>query len=156
VGYSLGADLVVHHASEQPDAVAGLVLVDGANPVPEPFITEADLPVLRAMWEEQETDVSLTAQDILDLNLELDVLRPRLLGRYRKIDRPISMIMSIAMAGDGGEGLAPRYNELWRAGVDRLARERPDISTSWLDADHRLVCTHAPQIARLIRRLVRC
>jgi pimeloyl-ACP methyl ester carboxylesterase len=53
VGYSLGADLAVHHASEHPGSVSGLVLVDGANPVPEPFVTEADLPLFRAMWQEQ-------------------------------------------------------------------------------------------------------
>lgn len=52
VGYSLGADLAVHYASEHPDTVAGLVLIDGANPVPEPFITEAVLPEFRAMWED--------------------------------------------------------------------------------------------------------
>ncbi len=163
VGYSLGADLVVHHASERPDAVAGLVLVDGANPLPEPIITDADLPAFRAMWEEQaarqETEraagtarqVLLTAQDILDLNLELDALRSGILDRYRRIDRPISMIMSTAIAGDSGEGRAPRYNQLWRAGVERLVRERPDVSTTWLDADHRLVFTHAPEIAEIIR-----
>ncbi len=160
VGYSLGADLVVHHAAEHPRTVAELVLVDGANPVPEPFLTEADLPVFRAMWEDQVarqgTEVSLTAQDILDLNLELDVLRPAILDRYRKIDRPISMIASTYMAGAGGDGRAQRYNRLWRAGVERLARELPHVSTSWLDADHRLVFTHAPQIARMIRTLVRC
>src|SRR5262245_53044429 len=79
VGYSLGADLAVHHAADRPDTVAALVLVDGANPLPEPIITEADLPEFRAMWEEQaarqETEraearrVSLTAQDVLGLNL---------------------------------------------------------------------------------------
>jgi pimeloyl-ACP methyl ester carboxylesterase len=160
VGYSLGADLVVHHASERPGTVAGLVLVDGAIPVPEPFITEADLPVFRAMWEDQaarqQTEVALTAQDILDLNLELDVLRPRILDRYRKIDGPISMIASTSIAGAAVDGRAARYNRLWRAGVERLARELPHICTTWVDADHRLVLTHAPQIARIIRTLAGC
>lgn len=126
VGYSLGADLAVHYASERPDAVAELVLIDGANPVAEPFITEADLPGFRAMWEEQVArqeaerakgsarQVLLTAQDILDLNLELDVPRPAILDQYRKIDCPISMIVSTAIAGDSTEGRAPRYNQLWR------------------------------------------
>jgi hypothetical protein len=112
------------------------------------------------MWEDQVarqgTEVSLTAQDILDLNLELDVLRPAILDPYRKIDRPISMIASTSMAGAGGDGRAQRYNRLWRAGVERLARELPHVSTSWLDADHGLVFTHAPQIAGIIRTLVRC
>ncbi|MEU6741407.1 alpha/beta fold hydrolase [Streptosporangium sandarakinum] len=160
VGYSLGADLAVHYASEHPDTVAGLVLIDGANPVPEPFITDAVLPVFRAMWEDLATQqeaergtarqVLLSAQEILDLNLEIDVIRSEILDRYRNIDRPISMIMSTSMAGDSSEGPAPRFNQNWRAGVERLVREHPHIATSRLDADHQLVFTHAPQIAQII------
>jgi pimeloyl-ACP methyl ester carboxylesterase len=161
VGYSLGADLAVHYASRHPGTVAELVLIDGANPVPEPFITEAVLPQFRAMWEglaaQQEAErgtarqVLLTAQEILDLNLEIDVIRSGILDRYRKIDRPIRMIMSTSMAGDSGEEYAQRFNLNWRAGVERLVREQPHITTSWLDADHQLVFTHAPEIARIIR-----
>ncbi len=161
VGYSLGADLAVHYASEHPDTVAGLVLIDGANPVPEPFITEAVLPEFRAMWEDMATQqeakrdtarqVLLTVQEILDLNLEIDVIRSGILDRYRKIDRPITMIMSTSMAGDSGEGHAPRFNQNWRAGVERLVREHPHIATTWFDADHQLVFTHAPRIAQIIR-----
>ncbi|MEU7990002.1 alpha/beta hydrolase [Streptosporangium canum] len=161
VGYSLGADLAVHYASEHPGTVAELVLIDGANPVPEPFITEAVLPEFRAMWEDLATQqeaalgtahqVLLTAQEILDLNVEIDVVRSSILDRYRKIDRPISMIMSTSMAGAGGEGHAPRFNQNWRAGVERLVRDQPHIATSWLDADHGLVVTHAPEIAQIIR-----
>ncbi len=162
VGYSLGADLAVHYASEHPGAVAELVLIDGANPVPEPFITEAVLPEFRAMWEElaarQETErgterqVLLTAREILGLNLEIDLIRSGILDRYGKIDRPITMIMSTSMAGDGDEGPAPKFNQNWRAGVERLVREHPHIATSWLDADHQLVFTHAREVARIIRR----
>jgi esterase len=103
--------------------------------------------------------VSLTTQNIIDLNVEIDVFRPSILDRYRKIDRPISMIMSTSMAGDHGEGQAARLNQLWRAGIERLVHERPHVSTSWLDADHWLVFTHAPEIAYVIRThtgLVRC
>lgn len=160
VGYSLGADLAVHHAAAHPGTVDRLVLVDGANPVPEPFLTEADRPVFRAMWDDLAAEnearrgtarqVLLTGQEILDLNVEIDEVRSRILGRYREIDRPIGMIMSTAMAGDSGEDLAVRCNRNWRAGVERLVRARPDIATSWLDADHGLVFTHAPEIARII------
>jgi pimeloyl-ACP methyl ester carboxylesterase len=52
MGHSLGADLAVHYAAEHPDSVAELVLIDGANPVPEPFITESELPEFRAMAED--------------------------------------------------------------------------------------------------------
>jgi esterase len=161
VGYSLGADLAVHYASEHPGTVAELVLIDGANPVPEPFITEALLPQFRAMWDDMAAQqqaergtarqVLLTAQEILDLNIEIDAVRSRILDRYRKVDRPISMIMSTSMAGDSGEGHAPRLNRNWRAGVERLLRQQPHIATSWIDADHGLVFTHAWEIAQIIR-----
>lgn len=160
-GHSYGADLVVHYSGEYPDAVSELVVIDGANPIPEPFITEIDLPEFRVLWEDLaawlETvegtarQVLLTAQEILDLNLELDVIRSGILDRYRRIDRPIRVIMSTSMAGDSVEGRAPRHNLLWRTGIDRLVRERPDITPSWLDAGHALVLTHAPDIARIIR-----
>ncbi|KUF18245.1 alpha/beta fold hydrolase [Streptomyces silvensis] len=172
VGYSLGADLAVHHASEHPGSVAGLVLVDGANPVPEPFITESDLPEFRAMWEEQAARqeaerraggggggahrVLLGARDILDLNLELDVIRTeRTLDRYARIDCPVSLVVSTSMAGTDGEARTERFNQLWRSGVERLVRARPGTATTWLDADHGLPFTHAPEIARIVRAAVR-
>ncbi len=114
-----------------------------------------------AMWKalatQQETmrgttrQVLLTAQEILDLNVEIDVVRSGILDRYRKIDRPISIVMSTSMAGDSGEEHALRLNQNWRAGVERLVREQPHIAPFWLDADHRLAFTHAPEIAQIIR-----
>jgi esterase len=161
VGYSLGADLAVHYASERPGTIAELVLIDGANPVPEPFITETDAEVFRAMWQAMATQqrslrdtarqVLLTGQEIFDLNVEVDAIRSRILERYRKIDRPITMIMSTSMAGDNGEEPAPRLNQNWRAGIARLLHEQPHIATFWLDADHQLTSTHAHEIARIIR-----
>ncbi|MEV4665709.1 alpha/beta hydrolase [Micromonospora echinofusca] len=162
VGYSLGADLAMHYASERPGTIAELVLIDGANPVPEPFITEADAAAFLAMWQEMATQqgslrdtarqVLLTAQEIFDLNVEVDVVRSGIMDRYRKIDRAISMIMSTSMAGDSGEEPAPRLNRNWRAGIERLLHEQPHIATFWLDADHRLAFTHAPEIAQIIRK----
>ncbi|MFD5316836.1 alpha/beta fold hydrolase [Streptomyces sp. NPDC127098] len=155
VGYSLGADLAVHHAAAHPDTVAGLVLVDGANPLPEPFLTDEDLAWFRELAREQATG-PLTADEIFDLGVEIDAVRARILDRYLRIDRPITMIMSTAIAGDSDAGRAPRHNRLWRAGVNRLVAERPDVAAHWLDADHRLVFTHAPEIARIIRRVLLC
>ncbi|MFC3996799.1 alpha/beta fold hydrolase [Nocardiopsis sediminis] len=163
VGYSLGADLAVHYAAEHPGSIAGLVLIDGANPLPEPFITEADLPQFRVLAQDQaarnkaasasgpEHQVLLTAQDVFALQLEIDVVRSAILDRYRRIDRPITMIMSASIAGDSTEGRAPRHNRLWHSGIERLRRERPSTSAIRLDADHRLPFTHAPDIARIIR-----
>ncbi|MFC9894792.1 alpha/beta fold hydrolase [Nocardia sp. NPDC127579] len=167
-GHSYGADLIVHYAAENPGAVGELIVIDGANPIPAPFLTAADLPELRAVWQEQarwlETtrgtgrQVLLTPQEILDLNVELDILRcgidldgPGILDRYRAIDCPIQLIMSTTMAGV--EGRAARHNRLWRAGVERLVREQPRVSVTWVDATHALVLTHAAEIAGLIRRI---
>ncbi|MGI5426185.1 alpha/beta fold hydrolase [Streptomyces sp. CA-179760] len=152
VGYSLGADLAVHYAAECPDTVAGLVLIDGANPLPEPFVTDIDLAEFRAMAEaEAARQMSLTARDILDLGLEMDAVRSGILDRYQPIDLPVQVIMSTAIAGNSAEGRAPRHNQLWRHGVERLIRERPHISAHWLDADHRLAFTHASDIAEIVR-----
>ncbi|WP_067872712.1 alpha/beta fold hydrolase [Nocardia vermiculata] len=160
VGHSLGADLVVHYACDHPASAAAIVLIDGANPVPEPFVTEADLPEFRAMAEDlaaanedaRDTphQVLLSAQEILDLNLEVDIVRSAILDRYRKIDCPISMIMSTAMAGNSVEGRAPWRNRNWRAGIERLVHDQPRISTTWLDAGHGLLVTHAREITRII------
>ncbi|WP_328610072.1 alpha/beta hydrolase [Amycolatopsis sp. NBC_00345] len=161
MGYSLGADLAVHYAAAHPGALAGLVLVDGANPVPEPFVTEADLAeftgMAEAFAEQAETAVGtphqvlLAPPDIVGLNVAIDGVRSEILGRYREIGGPVRMIMSTAMAGTGGEGRGPWRNRNWRAGINRLLGERPDIAVSWLEADHRLVMTHAAEIARIVR-----
>lgn len=161
VGHSLGADLVVHYACEHPGAAAELVLIDGANPVPEPFVTEADLPEFRAMFDDLATwtrslegtprQVLLTARQTLDLNVEVDVVRAEILDKYRGVDAPISMIMSTSMAGDSGEERAVWRNQNWRAGIERLVRDRPHISVSWLDGGHGLMVTRAQEIARLIQ-----
>ncbi|WP_280236013.1 alpha/beta fold hydrolase [Nocardia cyriacigeorgica] len=161
VGHSLGADLVVHYAREYPGSAAEMVLIDGANPVPEPFITEADLPEFRVMFDGLTTwtegakgtprQVMLTAQEILDVNLEVDMVRSAILDQYRKINCPIRMIMSTSMAGDSGEGRAPWLNQNWQAGIDRLVRDQPHICTTWLDAGHGLLVTHAQEIARIIQ-----
>lgn len=159
VGYSMGADLAVRHAAEHPGAVAGLVLLDGANPVPEPVVTEPVAALLRAAWTElavrqagrdRAHRVVLTAEEILDLNVEIDGVRATILDRYRRIDVPVSMIMSTAMAGDAADDHVARLNENWRAGVGRLVRERPGVDLHWVEADHGLVFSHPAEIVRIM------
>ncbi|MFI6866052.1 alpha/beta fold hydrolase [Nocardia sp. NPDC050406] len=166
-GYSLGADLAVYYASEHPDTVSGLVLVDGANPLPEPFITDADAAQFQAMredpemWEEFERakgtahQMLLGVADLIALDREIDVVRAAILERFRELDLPITMIMSLAIAGDSDEGRVPRHNANWRAGIERLVRAKPEIAASWLDGPHPLVFTHAREIAEAIRKFQR-
>ncbi|OIV38227.1 alpha/beta hydrolase [Mangrovactinospora gilvigrisea] len=160
VGHSLGADVVLHHAAAAgPGAVAGLVLVDGANPLPEPFLTGDDLEEFRALAEAaaggDETGRGPTARQILDLNLEMDEVRSTILDAYRTVEAPVTVVMSTSIAGAAAGVIAEermdRHNRLWRSGAERLLRERPGIAAHWLDADHRLVLTHAPDIARIVR-----
>ncbi|WP_460698186.1 alpha/beta fold hydrolase [Nocardia thraciensis] len=161
VGYSMGADLALCYVDENPCTATELILIDGGNPVPEPFLTKADLPEFRALWDDSArqheaargtpNQVLLTGPEILDVNLEIDAVRSEILDRYRRIDRPIRMIMSTSMAGDGGDDRTRRWNRNWRNGIERLLRERPQVTASWLDADHRLVRTHAAEIAGIIR-----
>lgn len=152
VGYSLGADLAVRYAAAHPGSVSGLVLVDGANPIPEPFLTEADLPWFRAMKQAEHSDaMSLSVDDIVDICLELEAIRSTLLEDYRRLDVPIRMIMSAAIAGDADEPTAVRLSGIWRRGIDRLTVELPQIAVTWLAADHGLIVTHAEQIGDLIR-----
>ncbi|MFF0493501.1 alpha/beta fold hydrolase [Nocardia sp. NPDC004068] len=157
VGHSLGADLIVHYAAEHPRAAAEIVVIDGADPVPEPFLTDSTLPEFRALIENLTREpefgrrVALTARDILDLDVEIDAVRSRILDRYRRIEVPITMIMSTSMAGNGTDERTTRWNANWRTGVERLVRELPHIRTHWVDAGHALVTTHAESVARIIR-----
>jgi pimeloyl-ACP methyl ester carboxylesterase len=159
VGYSMGADLAVRYAAERPGSVAGLVLVDGANPVPEPFVTDSVAGLLRAAWTELAAQqaarepgyrVVLTADEIFDRNVEIDRARSGILDRYRRIDVPISMIMSTTMAGDTNDAHVARLNRNWRAGAARLARELPGVEVHWVEADHGLVFSHPAEIVRLV------
>lgn len=162
VGYSLGADLAVRQAAAHPGTVAELILIDGANPVPEPFLTDAVLPDFLAGWEDvverkaehrgTDRQVALTAQECVDVNVEVDAVRAEIFDRYREIVVPIRMIMSTRMAGDGDDARTVTFNQNWRAGVERVLHEYPQVSVHWVDADHRLVFTNAHEIAQLIGR----
>ncbi|MDR2998903.1 MAG: alpha/beta fold hydrolase [Microbacterium sp.] len=158
VGHSLGADLIVRHESRSAVAER-LILIDGANPVPEPFITPDELDEFRAMFHaaaqaEPESDAPghpvLTAEHVLDLNVEIDSVRAGMLDEYRAIDVPIRMIMSTHMAGPGDDQQTLWRNRNWRAGIERLTTADPRIEVSWLDAGHGMMVTHAEEIARII------
>lgn len=127
---------------------------------PEPFVTDDDLPEFRAMFEDVAAwtasvadtphRVLLTAADMLAVNREVGAMRAAILPRFARIECPVRMVMSTAMAGDDGDDRARRRNRDWRAGIERLVREHPHIRTRWLTAGHDLVHTRAEDIARFI------
>ncbi|GIG67835.1 alpha/beta fold hydrolase [Phytomonospora endophytica] len=137
MGYSLGADLAVRYAAAHP--VGALVVVDGANPLPEPFITEEYLPQFREIFGDP---------DVLRLNMEVDEVRLQILDRWRRISAPVTLVTSTAIAGEDGP---ERHNALWLDGFDRLMREIPGITATRLPGDHGLVFAHADAIARIVR-----
>lgn len=161
VGHSLGADLAVHYAAEHPGTVAGLVLIDGANPLPEPFLSETEIPQFRAMAEQlrhalepvlgTERQILLTPGDFIDVNLEIDAIRSSILDQYLQIECPIHVIASTAMAGSDSDERTRRRNGNWKSGFERLVRARPRTEMTWIDGGHDVVLTHAAEIARTIR-----
>jgi len=137
MGYSLGADLAVRYAASHPaDTV---VVVDGANPIAEPFITEEYLPEFREIFGDA---------DVLRLNMEIDAFRLSILDRWRKISAPVTVVTSTWIAGEDGP---ERHNALWLDGFDRLAREVPRAAMTRLPTDHGLVFTHAGEIAAIVK-----
>ncbi|GAA2320813.1 hypothetical protein GCM10009853_093810 [Glycomyces scopariae] len=159
-GHSMGADLVLHYTAAHPGASAGLVLLDGANPLPEPFLSGIEPAELRAMAEGMqaalaevrgtERQVLLDVDDFVELNVEIDRLRVRLPDRLRGLELPVHVIASSAMAGRGDDDQTRWRNANWRAGFERLGAELPQAEVTWLDADHGLVVTHADRIAEMI------
>lgn len=161
VGYSLGADLAVNFAASYPDDIAGLINIDGANPLPAPSLSGDFLPAFREMVESpalakslREAEgtphqVLLKPHDILALNLELDDYRQKLLRAFDSITCPIAMLMSTAMAGTGTP-YSHRLNQLWHDGVERLRYHHPSIYVKRFEGDHKIVFTKAQEIAVVI------
>lgn len=137
MGYSLGADLVVRYAAEHPPGA--VVVVDGANPLAEPFITDAYLPEFREIFGDP---------DVLRLNMEVDTVRLGILDWWHRITAPVTVVTSTWIAGEDGP---ERHNALWLDGFARLRREVPRASVTRLPADHGLVFTHAAEIAGIVR-----
>lgn len=117
--------------------------------------------MFRAMWEEMAGEqralrgtarqVLLSAGEIFAVNVEVDEVRAAILDRYRRLDGPVTAVMSTSMAGRDEEGPAPWLNRNWRAGGEPLARECPQVAVSWIDGDHGLVFTHAREVAGIVR-----
>lgn len=161
VGYSLGGDLAIRYAADHTEKLAGLIIIDGANPLPAPFLSENVIDEFRSKLESPELaqmieqakgtpyQILLKPQDLLNLNLELDVYRKELLDLYKRVTCPITMLMSNTIAGTDGESAAG-LNKLWHEGIKHLQAECPAVQVKWFDADHQLVTTKANEIAAVI------
>jgi pimeloyl-ACP methyl ester carboxylesterase len=159
VAWSMGADLAIAHAAMHPNALAGIVVVDGAVPVPE-RLTEDPVrmrrslnnPLLRLMMLVQRLTpygYSLSGDQFADLTLEVDERRQQLLDVYGKVDCPITLILAERTAGTSGAH-AERNNKLWRAGAERLTARYPAITVRWLNEGHLLPLRRPAELAQAI------
>lgn len=163
IGHSMGADLLVDRAAELPGPPRGLILIDGGTPLAAPLLTPEELEGMRQAMADDEAlelqrslagtphQVTLSAEEIIRLQDEIDQHRRTATERFDRIDGPITMIMSEFMAGTGSDR-ALELNRAWRDAVDALAASRPSISVHRVPAGHDLVATHPEQVLELITR----
>ena len=158
VGWSLGADLAVWYAAAHPGTPAGIVVVDGAVPIPgrlvlDPVKTRRLLnsPLMKValfVWRLTPYGYRLSSDQITDVTLEVDERRQQLLEVYDKINCPVSMVLAERSAKRGPD--AERMNKLWRAGAERLARKYPALPIHWLNTTHLLPFRKPAELAKVI------
>jgi pimeloyl-ACP methyl ester carboxylesterase len=159
VAWSLGADLIIEYAAQHPGKLAGIVVVDGAVPVPERLVEDRfelrrslNKPLLKlAMLLGRLTPYgySLTANDLESMVVDVDEQRQRLLDVYGKVDCPITLVLAEKSAGEKTVH-ARRNNRLWRAGAERLVAQYPALQVHWLNDTHLLPFNRPSELARII------
>ncbi|HEX4025844.1 MAG TPA: alpha/beta hydrolase [Steroidobacteraceae bacterium] len=158
VGWSLGADLAVWYAAAHPGTVAGIVVVDGAVPIPGRLIRDPaktrrllNSPLMKAalfVWRLTPYGYRLSGDEIADVTLGVDERRQQLSEVYDKVDCPVTMVLAQKSAKPGPD--AERMNNLWRAGAERLAGKYPALPIAWLNSTHLLPFRKPVELAKVI------
>ncbi|KLU58995.1 putative aminoacrylate hydrolase RutD [Peptococcaceae bacterium CEB3] len=159
VAWSLGADIAVSYAATHPGKIGGIVIVDGADPVPEPLIENLDdtrkslnklsVKIGMLLLKLSPYGYKLSSNEFVDVVAEVDAHRSRLMNLYRKVDCPITMIMASKSMGEK-DAHSRRTNRLWQEGIDQLTKVIPSISVQWIDDSHQLPFKHPVEIAQTI------
>jgi pimeloyl-ACP methyl ester carboxylesterase len=162
VGWSFGADLALAYAATHRDALAGLVIVDGALPISAPLVE--DERAMRRLLNGFSMKLSvllmkitpfryaLGGDAIADIAVDLDARRQKLADVYAEVDCPVLMLLATRTAGPDNTAHSRRNNRLWRESGEQLAVRFPAIEVKWFDAGHRLPLTKPAELAREIER----
>ena len=149
VGWSLGAAIAVRYAADHPDNVAGILLIDGAYPIPT--FTEAQKENIRRAFSRMALLLPLaalfgkgarmSASEAASLNIEIhDILILRNIGpAYDRIHCPVYFIS----AAKSSTGRSEEHLREMRASIDALVAQHPNISFY-----KTLPCTHANILSR--------
>lgn len=140
VGWSLGADLAVLYAAAHPGRVAGLFLIDGAAPVnltvsPEDTRRRLNTPAMRfgpRLMDLVGRGYRLSPEEFAVMVIDVNARREQLPAAYDTLDCPVNLMIATMSAGKEGERAA-RNNAAWRAGVEKLAHDHPEIAIQWMD-----------------------
>jgi len=159
VGWSLGADLALAYAIAHPDKVAGVVLIDGAVPLDKPLVEDEmrlrqslKSPIMKlSRWLIRFTpyNYNIWGDAYANIVLELDKRRQNLLGDYKNLNCPTTMVLAEESAGATGER-AIRNNKIWHDGAARLVKQNPSISVKWIQGSHQLPFKHSIEVAKII------
>jgi pimeloyl-ACP methyl ester carboxylesterase len=163
VGWSYGAVVAAHWASQNPERTLGAVLVDGAYPYD--WLDEAMEQRIRKLFRRMGWFLPLlrptglaprmTADQQADSNIELGVLsRERSLGPV--LDH-ITVPVRYVVASGTSFGSRGDEQEKIRAGLDAVLARNPNIQLSArVDSNHgALLKKDAPAIAEAVRSVTR-
>lgn len=155
-GWSLGADLAVWYAAEDPGAAAGVIALDGAIPAEMPLDEDQlrrqrETPfgrLMRRLMAMLGAGVHLSTDELMALLQDVSRRRDQILQAYERLETPVSVALA-SRPTRGTPGAGPSL-DVWRAGAQRLTDAHPAVELSWLDSDHAIPLRRPDDVADLI------
>lgn len=154
VGWSYGAALAVQYAAKNPEAVKGLVLVDGAFPH-STFVTKEDKDKVRKLWRNMRFMLpvlcrlgkagKMSADEHATINIDLDERLKDFGGKFAKITCPVRFILALKPSVGGTK---EQFEALINS-VKPLADQQPNISEFAA-----LPCTHLQLLSKYPKTIV--
>ena len=160
VGWSYGAALAVRYTALRPDAVSGIVSIDGAYPM-EP-LDQAARERIRKTWRWMGPlmkvaavfglSARMSAAQAAESNIELIDVLSTMAADYEHIRSPVLFVVGT------GKHMGAREEELqkMRAGIDPIVESRPNVTIfATVPASHtQVLAKHPDTIAAAIDAVV--